>query len=754
MVRPCVILGLLGSLGFLAAAAEKAILLPTPKRVTWLSGRLRIADAKKALACFVGPAAGAPAVAAGIAQVNERLEGIGGWRLRVTAAADESEGIIWVGTRAHLPQLAKLLGKEQKLPREMCVADGYVLRCEKVGDREAVLCIGHDERGCYYALQTLGQLLSANGQAVSLPWVEIVDWPTYRLRLVKVSATKDDPDVAVRLARLLPRYKLNVYGLQYHPEKGGTWRQPSERYRRVIEKVGEIAKQEAVLEPGLFLCPFFRPPIDLTKKEDVQLYIDRFRWGLGRGCKWIEIDFNDWGTWARLPDAEKALFDDAGDFMATVSNTVYKAIRKDFPDAGVIACTTPSYYRGSAKPELVRFCEAVPEDVLIYWTGPVTRSRRITREQILDWTKKTGRKPFLWDNTLYAHFQPFWVGYAFNPYFNRFPDDLPELLDGPGIHLNASARAYYLPGFLTFADYTWNPEAYNPRASIRNALELLWGRKAPDAAQAVQDRLVALHKWLYEAGKGWRRFDRAEADGLLAALDVATQRLADIAGDPTLAAELRADFVGRARQAIEKFEPPKKLQPRPQTIKRSLSKGCVNPSAEEIADGKPVGWSLYTGAGKAKLVVSAQAHSGKHSACLHATQWYHNPAHATHGDRKWINVALVHGSEGRGFDGRDAYDVEPGKGYRCSFWLKGDVPRVSVQFQGWSAGMGSSFRHPLESDLPEIHPTKDWKQVAATFHTGFDTRKLAVKLGILGYEDEGARLGRIWVDDIAIEPTD
>jgi hypothetical protein len=104
--------------------------------------------------------------------------------------------------------------------------------------------------------------------------------------------------------------------------------------------------------------------------------------------------------------------------------------------------------------------------------------------------------------------------------------------------------------------------------------------------------------------------------------------------------------------------------------------------------------------------------------------------------------------------GGDAYDVEPDREYRCTFHLKGDVPRVQIVFQGWSLGLHAGSRHELQADLAEIEPTPDWQAYTGAFRTDFDTSKFALKIGILGYEDEGMRLGRIWVDDVAIEPAD
>ncbi len=731
----------------------RPILLPAPKRVTWLNGRLPVSDSAQAQACVIEAGGDSKAIDTGIRQLNQALVELGARPLPVikTPEDDTAALLAWVGTEAELPELSELVPQATAIPEEARVPDGYVLRWLRAGGRQVIACIGYDDRGCYYGLQTLIQLLQAGESGVSVPRVGIVDWPTYRIRLVKVSATAGEPETRLHLARVLPRYKLNVYALQYHAERDGTWREPSEQYQAAIEQVGDIGQQDGVLEPGLFLCPFLNPRIDVTRPDDIRAYVDRLTWGIEHGCKWIEVDFNDWAKWEYLSDAEKARFADTGEFSAYLVNEAYRGVRDTHPDVGVIVCPMIGWYHGPAKPELAGLCRMIPEDVLVYWTGPVVRSRRIQEREIADWTARTGRKPFLWDNTIYAHFQPYWVGYAFNPYYNRFPSSLPELLAGPGIHLNSSAEPHYLPGFLTFADYMWNPEAYDPQRSIRRALELCWGKEAPDAAQALQERLISLHRMLYEAGKGWEVYDRERADRMLADVAQAIGRLGEVADDPSLGEFLERTMLAEARRAIESFEPPEKLSPRPQAVTHPLVDGVVNPSAEEFVDGKPVGWSLYTGAGSAELTVSPDAHSGEYSLCLEATRWYHDPSHPVHGDRNWINVAAMHGTEAGGMAGWDAYDVEPDRQYRCSFWLKGDVPGVKVVFQGWSMGMGAGARHELEADLAETEPTDDWREYTATFRTDFDTVKLALKIGILGYEDEGMRLGRIWVDDVVME---
>ena len=76
-----------------------------------------------------------------------------------------------------------------------------------------------------------------NGGKIDIPRVEIVDWPTCPVRLFKTSATIIDPRIVDLFMRKAPRYKLNIYALQYHPlnaygrkaEPKGSWREPEAR---------------------------------------------------------------------------------------------------------------------------------------------------------------------------------------------------------------------------------------------------------------------------------------------------------------------------------------------------------------------------------------------------------------------------------------------------------------------------------------------------------------------------------------------
>ncbi|MFQ5808829.1 MAG: hypothetical protein ACE5JM_04330, partial [Armatimonadota bacterium] len=91
----------------------EADLLPMPKKLAWLEGRVPISDR----ACFLTGGTPSAAVRIGIAQVNERVAALGGRELPAGAAGEaDSDVHIWVGTHADLAGLRTVLRSEPSLP--------------------------------------------------------------------------------------------------------------------------------------------------------------------------------------------------------------------------------------------------------------------------------------------------------------------------------------------------------------------------------------------------------------------------------------------------------------------------------------------------------------------------------------------------------------------------------------------------------------------------------------------------------------
>ncbi len=179
-----------GSLLMNPVHAERPRLLPVPQRIEWQRGRARVSDSRRPYAAFVDATGGSPQVAAGIERVNARLRELGAKALPVVdsaPAAHVSLQLIWIGTPQKLRDLEILTAKQQRMPPPARVPDGYVLRSTRVRGPSGLSIIGHDERGCFYALQTLSQLLEqADGDRRSV--LEKVVDPGERVGIVGIGA--------------------------------------------------------------------------------------------------------------------------------------------------------------------------------------------------------------------------------------------------------------------------------------------------------------------------------------------------------------------------------------------------------------------------------------------------------------------------------------------------------------------------------------------------------------------------------------
>ncbi len=81
--------------------------------------------------------------------------------------------------------------------------EGYVLEVAPTG----VIIVGTDERGAFYGVQSLRQLL---GETPTLRGLRVRDWPDHPLRVAMIYLNSDSAALNDRLVPLLARYKFNA----------------------------------------------------------------------------------------------------------------------------------------------------------------------------------------------------------------------------------------------------------------------------------------------------------------------------------------------------------------------------------------------------------------------------------------------------------------------------------------------------------------------------------------------------------------
>jgi hyaluronoglucosaminidase len=449
-----------------------------------------------------------------------------------------------------------------RLPGEMCVPDGYVLRCARVGGRDVVICAGYDARGCYYGLQTLIQLLQAKSGTVSIPRVNITDWPTFRLRLVKTSPGGNEPANVARWADMMPRFKMNVLASQFQPVMdSGTWREPSKAFVENTEIIALAAREKNTYDAFLYYGPFGKDRGSLLDTRTVDDYIALLDHWVSKGYTWIGIDFNDWYTERKMDKQEREKFVDVGEAMIFLTSQTYHRLRAKHPGVQFACCPCNGHYK-DATPEVVKFCRNIPQDIMVISAGARIKAEEysspISESFLKGWAQKTGRKPFFWDNCIYRQLDylvPF-VNRVYNldSYDNRFPPNMADLVTG--IHLNGGAKRSWEPGVLTYLDYLWNPEAYNAEESLRKARTLLWGAEAADVAAGVQKKNKAFYEYLAGIYSKSDKPVKDEAESKLAEIRLAVDRLKSLVKDRATRAELDG-YVNEPKRMMERAFAPK-----------------------------------------------------------------------------------------------------------------------------------------------------------------------------------------------------
>jgi len=411
-------------------------------------------------------------VAEGIALLSKRLERLG------YALSRDPSGQVMVAycSESTMQNLLQAHGCREQLEIER-MKQSYHLAIQETEKHVAIKIEAPYPLGIYYGIVSLCQLLATNKAGdLSLPAGEVLDYPEIAIRLAKTSASLNPPDSIAHLARWLSACKLSYIGLQYH---GDHSRQPEPHFPENIRRLCPELRRAGTLESIVYFCPF-RGDIgdatgayDFSSPEDLAAYAEYLRWIMAQGASGIEVDYNDWPGSAEVP-------------IADVLNLVYRTLAETYPGACILYCPPvqgAEQYHGIATSELGRTLSRVPARVWPLWTGMgILIADPLSDEQVEEWTRIAGRRPFLWVNRAGPAVETAFAcevegqqgGFVFNG--GLLPKDLHRLFEG--VHLNVALGTGYneLPDnfdtealvyLATAADYLWNPHDWQAEESLR-----------------------------------------------------------------------------------------------------------------------------------------------------------------------------------------------------------------------------------------------------------------------------------------------
>ena len=346
---------------------------------------------------------------------------------------------------------------------------------------KGVTITGYNERGAFYGIQTLRQILRSG----KLPYIEINDWPDLKYRGVVEGfyGTPWSHEVRLSLIDFYGQNKMNtyIYGPKDDPyHSSPNWRLPyPEDEARNISELVEASKRNHVD----FVWAIHPGQVIKWNEEDYQNLLNKFNLMYGLGVRAFAIFFDDISGEGTNPTRQAELLNRLNDEFVKTRHDVRP----------LIVCPT-DYSKLWANPgdngNLAIYGRTLDPDIEVFWTGDYVCSD-LTRET-LDWVNSRIKRPaFYWWNfpvTDYAR-HIIMQGPAYGLDTTLTSDNLCGMVSNPMEHGEASKIALY-----GVADYCWNVAGYNALDNWERGLAEL----VPDATDAY--RTFAIHSCDTETG--------------------------------------------------------------------------------------------------------------------------------------------------------------------------------------------------------------------------------------------------------------
>lgn len=386
--------------------------------------------------------------------------------------------------------------KERKLevPWKELGAQGYFLDIDNRDGRTSILITGNTDQGIFYGIQTLKQLVSADGRQVYQ--AQITDRPLFKERGLYTGPwwgpfSKGEVDVVKRMSS----YKMNFLhvggiGANKIQEK---FRAPfTEREKKeLMDILAYCEKHFVTLEVFFAPAQYSKPPITFSSEEDVGILFKKIDTLCEMGFRNFSLCFDDLENVKHnclYNESDKKVFRNYGQAHASLIKKTYdhlKAKGKEY----ILRCTLTTYYHGETywtpeRLEYINELNKLPEDIPFF----VCQSDFKDSASLEKYLSIVKRKPLLLGT---------WACYE---RFNKVPMILPAFGNNRGQSIFQDQYKYadeitYLVltprqedsaniSFASSADFAWNPVAYDPVKSAQRQLIRAIG--AADKMEAVK----------------------------------------------------------------------------------------------------------------------------------------------------------------------------------------------------------------------------------------------------------------------------
>ncbi len=348
------------------------------------------------------------------------------------------------------------------------------------GSNIGVECSG--EKSAFYALCDIAKRIEEN----SLADGEYVRSPSFAVRGY-IEGFYGSPwgfEQRKSVMSLMAKNRMNtVYYAPkddlYHREK---WREeyPKDELAKLKELV-DCAKKYYMsfywcIAPGLSMKYSDEKEFDTLINKTKQLYsIGVRRFGL------LLDDIDEELT----SEEDKAVYGETVNAHIELINRYYDALKEIDPSIRLTVC--PTLYHGKGNEYYIsKLGKNIPSLVSLFWTGRDICSRELTSPEAVRFIESTYHKPLYWDNYPVNDCSMFNEMHI-SPIIGRDPD-LYKYSEGIISNCMEYAECSKIP-LITFADYLWDSENYNPQKSWEVAIKQVIGKENADDFIVFADHL-------------------------------------------------------------------------------------------------------------------------------------------------------------------------------------------------------------------------------------------------------------------------
>lgn len=355
----------------------------------------------------------------------------------------------------------------------------YIEELKRISSEKYIITVSENgavietatETGAFRGINTLCKLIKDNSLFVG----SLEDYPSFETRGYIEGFYGNTWEQGKRLSvmKLMGKYGMNTYFYApkddiYHREK---WRDLyPENELKDLKSLVDFAKENYFefnwcIGPGL--------SYKYTSDEDFELLINKIKSIYNIGVRGIGLLLDDI-PWEFQYEEDATKYDGIVDAHIDLINRVYNELKLLDNDIKLTVC--PTQYSGDENGYYVsKFGKGIPADVKMFWTGEEICSRVLTVRESQELFRSTDHKPLFWDNYPVNDcemFQEMHLGAI-----QGRDKELYKACDGLISNVMEYAECSKIP-LMTIADYLWNPVAYNPDASLKNAHREILGDDA------------------------------------------------------------------------------------------------------------------------------------------------------------------------------------------------------------------------------------------------------------------------------------